>query len=234
MIHNIKTAAVSRRPSSIDSLPPAQRHAAIAAILALHAAAGWGLLQVQAVRDSLMAAAPIFVDWIAPPAPQTPPAPPPPRPSPRAPAPAPRNIVATPAAAPEPAAFVAPAPEPAPPAPPVAAVAAPAPPAPAAPPAAPSAPPLIPASAIQYRVLPDITYPNASRRLRESGLVIVAVLVDTEGLPREVQVAQGSGFERLDRAAVAGVQRARFQPYRENGRALAGWAHIPVPFTLEN
>jgi protein TonB len=233
LVSTSKDFTVPRRPSSSDRLPPGQRNAAVAAILALHAAAGWGLLQVQAVRDTLVAAAPMFVDWIAPPAP-VPAPPPPPQPRPRVPAPPPKNIVATPAVAPLPAAFVAPAPEPSPPSPPVVVVAAPAPPAPPAPPAAPPAPKLIPPSAIQYRVPPDISYPNASKRLGESGLVIVSVLVDPEGLPREVQVAQSSGFERLDRAAVAGVQRARFQPYLENGRALAGWARIPVPFTLEN
>jgi protein TonB len=219
------------RPSvSNDQLPPGQRSAVIAAILVLHAAAGWGLLQVQAARDTLAEAAPMFVDWLAPPAAPTPPAPPPPpTPRPRTPPPPPQNLVTTPA--PEPAAFVAPAPQPVPPSPPVAVVAAPAPPAPAA---APPAPKLIPPSAIQYRVLPDIVYPSAARRLNEAGLVIVAVLVDTEGLPREVQVAQSSGFERLDRAAVAGVKRARFQPCLENGQAMAGWARIPVPFELED
>jgi protein TonB len=111
----------------------------------------------------------------------------------------------------------------------------PAPPAPSAPPAplAP-APRQIPPSAIQYRVLPDIQYPNASRRLNEQGLVVVAVYMDTEGLPQQVQVVQSSGFERLDRAAVKGVKRARFRPYTENGLPLAGWARIPIPFELEN
>ena len=47
-------------------------------------------------------------------------------------------------------------------------------------------------------------------------------------------MAQSSGFERLDRAALSGVQRARFKPYTENGRPMAGWARIPIPFELEN
>ncbi len=56
------------RPTSRDELAPAQRHAAVVAILALHAAAGWGLLQVDAVRSAVAEAAPLFVDLIAPPA----------------------------------------------------------------------------------------------------------------------------------------------------------------------
>ena len=45
--------------------------------------------------------------------------------------------------------------------------------------------------------------------------------------------AQSSGFARLDDAALAGVQRARFKPYSENGVPTAGWARIPIPFELE-
>lgn len=227
---------VPRPPTPDDSLPPAQRRAAIATILALHAAAGWGLLQVQAVRDSLVTAAPLFVDLLAPPA-AKPPAPPPlpPAPRPRRPPPPVPPVIAAAPPVPAPAPFVAPAPEPDPPvvAAPVPPV-SPAPPAPPEPAAPPPPPPLIPPSAIRYRVLPDIEYPAASRRLREAGLVIVAVYMDADGLPREVQVVQSSGFERLDRAAAAGVRRARFQPHTKNGRPLAGWARIPVPFELEN
>lgn len=224
-----------RRPLTLDErLPPAQRRAAVAAILALHAAAGWGLLQVQAVRDSLVAAAPMFVDLLAPPAPEPPtPAPPPPAPRPLKPPPPTPLVAAAAPPVPAPAPFVAPAPEPTPPAPVISAPAPPAPPPPPAPPAPAPAPKLIPPSAIQYLVLPDIVYPSASRRLGEAGLVVIAVYMDTEGQPREVQVAQSSGFERLDRAAVAGVRRARFKPYTQDGQPMAGWARIPVPFELE-
>lgn len=95
------------------------------------------------------------------------------------------------------------------------------------------APADIPSSDIRYRVLPDITYPAVSRRLGEAGLVIVAVLVDVDGLPSEVQIVQSSGYERLDRAALDGVRRARFEPYLRQGRPSAGWVRIPIPFELE-
>lgn len=97
-----------------------------------------------------------------------------------------------------------------------------------------AAPRQIPPSAIQYLVLPDIAYPSASRRLNEQGLVVVAVFMDTEGLPQQVQIAQSSGYDRLDQAALVGVRRARFRPYTDNGQALAGWARIPIPFELEH
>lgn len=86
---------------------------------------------------------------------------------------------------------------------------------------------------IRYIEPPTLTYPTASRRAGESGTVVVRVYVDEAGLPRTVQVAQSSGFVRLDEAALAAVQQTRFVPYMENGQATAGWARIPFPFELE-
>ncbi len=208
---------------------------AVLAILALHGAAAWGLMQVDAVRAAVAEAAPLFVDLIAPPAPERPPEPPaPPPPQIKKPPPPAVVIAAPPAPSPAPAAFVVPEPppEPAPPAPPeppVVVVAAPAPPAPPQP--APTHE--LPASAIQYLDPPDPVYPRASRRLNETGEVVVRVFVGSDGLPRQLQVLKSSGFPRLDEAALEGVRRARFKPPTENGRPTAGWARIPIPFELE-
>ncbi len=210
-----------------------QRRAVIVAIAALHGLAGWAALQVPAVRTALEQAAPMFVDLIAPPAPQppVPPPPPPPRPIPKTPPPPAPLITAAPS--PAPAVFVAPPPPevPVPPAPPIAVVEAP--PAPPAPPPPPAPPREIPASMVEYVVLPAIEYPRLSIRANERGTVIVRVLVDATGMPRDVQVGKSSGFPRLDDAAVAGVRKARFKPPTENGKPISGWASIPIPFELE-
>jgi periplasmic protein TonB len=229
----VNRIASSPLAPSRDDLPPSLRRFAVAAILALHGAAAWGLLQIDAVRDAVGDAVPLFVELIAPPAPEQPkppepPAPPPPLPK-TPPPPAPL-IAAAPTPAPAPPAFVAPEPprEIAPPEP-VVVVAETAPPAPPPPPPARD----LPASAIQYLEPPAPAYPRASRRLGESGLVVVRVFVDADGMPRQLQIAQSSGFVRLDEAALEGVRRARFKPPTENGRPTAGWARIPIPFELE-
>lgn len=224
--------------------PPSQRHdglglgarrAVVLGIAALHGVGVYAALQVPAVRRALAEASPMFVSLVAPtsPAPTAPP--PPPEPVPLAKKPTPTTPLISAAPAPAPAVFTTPAnePEPIPPTPPVLAVAPPTPPAPVAPPAPPPPPKNIPASAIQYLEPPAPEYPRLSRRLGEAGLVVVRVYVDEAGLPRSVQLAQSSGFARLDEAALAGVQRARFKPYSENGVPTAGWARIPIPFELE-
>lgn len=208
----------------------------VGGILALHGVALWGLLQVDAVRAAVLEVAPVFVDVLAqpePPKPEPPKPPPPqlPKPTPVAPPP---PVIAAPAVATEPAPFVVPPPPVEPPAPtPVQTVSTPAPPAPPPPPAAP-APKVIPASAVQYLEPPAPEYPRQSRRGNETGVVLVRAYIDSHGgASRNVAVEKSSGFSRLDQAAVAAVQRARFKPYTENGQPVEGWALIPINFELE-
>lgn len=105
-------------------------------------------------------------------------------------------------------------------------------------PAAPAAPSatadkVIPASAVQYLEPLAPEYPRMARRLGEHGQVLVRVYIDATGAAHRTQVARTSGHPRLDEAALSAVQRARFRPYTENGRAVAGWAFIPIEFELE-
>lgn len=213
-----------------DGLSPTQRRAVVAAILAAHVAAVYGMLQVREVREAAHEVVPMFVDLIAPPAPPAPPVPPPPVPQPIQKKPPPAPVIAA-APSPAPAAFVVPAPPPEPvieSAPAPVAVQA-----PTAPPAPPPPPKIIPASAVQYLEPPAPEYPRLSKRNAESGKVVVRVYIDVAGMPRNVQVSTSSGFARLDDAAVSAVQKARFRPYTENGQATAGWTNVPINFELE-
>ena len=130
---------------------------------------------------------------------------------------------------PSPSPLLAQATPPTPPAP-VAVEARPAPPAPPAP--APAARTL-PAAGLQFLVPPTPAYSTMSRRMGETGKVVVRVYVDEQGLPRDVQVSQSSGFARLDDSAVSAVRKTRFKPWVENGVAVAGFAFIPIEFGLD-
>jgi protein TonB len=210
-----------------------ERRLLIGAIAGAHLLGLWALFQVEAVRDAVREAVPVMVDFIQPEAPPQPPPPPPPRPRPPTPVPRPQPVIAAaPAAVPAPAPFVVPTPEPAP-APVV--VAAPAPPAPPAPvpPPAPPAPKLLPATAVSYLVQPPIEVPMASRRLGESGTVLLRVLVDTSGLPRQVSLHKSSGFARLDEQAQQAMRRARFKPQTDNGQPIEWVVIAPLQYEVE-
>lgn len=244
-------------PSLSYSPVPLSRTARIGvalAMVAMHAAVIYALLQQLPVRAAAGATMPIVVDFVVPPAPEPPqalPVPPPPVPAAAPPPPVRRPVVAkkTPRRV-EPAFVAPPPPEPpaevveaalpppevvpaAPPADPVprqAVAAAPAP----APAPAPPAPKDLSIRAVEYLTLPVLRYPHASRRLLEEGRVEVRVLVDAGGAPRETVVVRSSGHARLDEAALATVRATRFKPYTENGVAMPFWVVMPLIFELES
>lgn len=224
---------------SVDPLGPAARRAMVAGMLGAHLLGGWALLQVPSVRQVAGPFAPIMVELIAPtPEAPQPPAPPPPRAQPRTlPPPAP-VIAAAPPPIPQPApVFTAPPPPPEPPAlpEPTAPPAAPAPAAPPVPPApAPAAPRQVMLTDTDWIRVPQLDYPLASRRLREQGVVLVRALIDTRGVPRQVQLQSSSGFARLDQEALGKAVTARVKPRTENGVPFEFWIVMPLAFELED
>lgn len=231
----LTASAAIALPAARDELGPAGRRWLTGGVLLAHLAGGYALLQVDAVRQAVIEVAPIMVDMIAPPEPAkplpTPPPPPAPQPRKVAPAPAPL-IAAAPTPSPAPPTFVAPEPTPAPPAP---VIAAPAPPAPPAPPAAPPSPvpKKIPASAVSYLVKPRLEFPLLSRRARESGDVLLRIVVDTSGRLKEAVVLKSSGFARIDQAALQDIRSARFAPYMEDGKPVEMESTATLAYDLD-
>lgn len=78
----------------------------------------------------------------------------------------------------------------------------------------------------------DPVYPPASRRMDEQGAVRLRVMVDERGRPQEVQVAESSGFPRLDEAAVSAVRRWVFAPAVQDAVAVPTWTQVSVVFQL--
>lgn len=214
--------------AQVDDLGPLARRLLAGGVIAVHVIGGWGLLRVDAVRQAVVDAAPIMVNLITPPEPpKTLPPPPPPQarkePTPVAPAPV---IAAAPSPSPAPPAFVAPPPEPTP----LVVVAAPAPPAPAV---APSVPRQISASEVRYVSPPRLTMPQMSKRLGESGTVVLRIVVDARGQLKSVVIKKSSGFERLDQQALMDIRTARFAPYLENGQAVEWETQAPFAYEVQ-
>jgi protein TonB len=75
-------------------------------------------------------------------------------------------------------------------------------------------------------------YPARARELGQEGEVLLDARLDPEGIPQEVVVRRSSGFEMLDRAAIAAVRRWLFEPGRRGGTPVAAWVQVPVRFAL--
>ena len=92
---------------------------------------------------------------------------------------------------------------------------------------------VMPSSSAAYLNNPRPAYPSISRRMGEQGKVMLRVFVNAQGQPERIEIKQSSGFERLDKAAIAAVQRWKFTPGTRNGVAEAMWNIVPINFVLE-
>jgi len=117
---------------------------------------------------------------------------------------------------------------------PVALVVNEAPPAPApAKPASAAPAPIVPPDfkAAQLRN-PGPAYPFLSRRAKEEGVVLLKVLVSTDGRAAKLEIEESSGFDRLDDAALKTVSKWRFVPATQAGQPREAWVLVPVTFSL--
>ncbi|MEO6280211.1 energy transducer TonB [Roseateles sp.] len=211
----------------------ARRRLLAVGVIGLHVLLLWGMSQLQDVRRTVARVAPVVVRLIAPAEPPKP-MPPVAAPLPALQVPA-QTLIEPPliaiAAAPAPSLVVAALPPP-PPAPAVVQAA----PTPAIPVVAPPPVPAIkqiPAGAVRYLREPRMTVPLMSKRLHESGIVHLRVVVDARGLPREITLAKSSGFARLDEQALQDMRSARFVPQTENGQPVEWEVITPMSYEFD-
>lgn len=229
-----RAAAAPQGPRFGDA--PRSRRLLLVGIAALHLLGFWGLSQVQNLRHTVVRMAPVVVRLVAP---AEPPKPQPPVPTALPDMKAPTMPLIEPpviavATAPAPALVVAALPSPPPPVPVQATpTPTPAPVAQVLPPPAPPALKRVPASAVRYVREPRMTVPLMSKRLRESGVVHLRVVVDVNGLPRDISLAKSSGFARLDEQALLDMRSARFAPQTENGQPVEWEVIAPMSYEVD-
>ncbi|MGK5062381.1 energy transducer TonB [Janthinobacterium sp. LB3P112] len=208
------------------------KFAPLMAIVVLHIA-GFYAIQSGLLSRVVTAAMPTIttISIIAPPAPPKPPAPSVPK-TVELSAPVPRAVIP-----PLPLIAVAPSePTITPPQPtraeaaPVATAAPIAPAAPSPTPPAPSTPRTV--SSVEYIKAPQLIYPNLSRRLGESGTVVLRILINEKGLPEQILIQKSTGYNNLDEAGRQAAQRALFKPMIENGKPVPVYVLVPLTFQL--
>ncbi len=201
---------------------PIDRVASLLLVVAVHAAALYGLWAHRLIPTPLEAAT-LFVNFIAPPAPdkvEQPKRPPPPKLQPRE-KPQPRQLVAeTPVIAPTD--YVAP-----PPPKPAPVIEAPPLPLPAGPVAMSSELSV----ACAERSAPS--YPVLARRLGETGVVVLRVELSETGHVAVAKIQSSSGYARLDDAALGAVRVWRCTPSTRNGQPVRAVALQPFNFVLQ-
>lgn len=80
---------------------------------------------------------------------------------------------------------------------------------------------------------PPPPYPAASKHKKETGTVVVRVVISEQGTVTDASIRQSSGFSALDEAALNAVRRYRFSPTIRDGRPVIASGSIAMPFTLK-
>lgn len=76
-------------------------------------------------------------------------------------------------------------------------------------------------------------YPASSQRAGESGQVVLRVELDTDGRVDAARIATSSGYKRLDEAALNAVKTWRCNPPLRDGQPVRAVALQPFKFNLE-
>lgn len=85
------------------------------------------------------------------------------------------------------------------------------------------------APTVIYKVEPE--YSEEARRSRFQGTVVLQIVVDERGNPRDFQVIQPLGLG-LDQKAIEAVRLWKFNPGKKDGRPVAVQATIEINFRL--
>lgn len=83
---------------------------------------------------------------------------------------------------------------------------------------------------ITKRVMPE--YPTRARRMNVEGQVMVQVVVDKQGMPRNGQIVRATPSGYFEDAALKAVRRMRFTPGRLKGQVVNTVVMIPFAFRL--
>ncbi len=78
---------------------------------------------------------------------------------------------------------------------------------------------------------PDPDYSEEARKAKYQGTVVLAIVVDEKGNPRDVRVTKPLGLG-LDQKAIEAVMKWRFRPAMKDGHPVPVMAQIEVNFRL--
>ena len=79
-----------------------------------------------------------------------------------------------------------------------------------------------------------VDYPQRARQKGQEGVVVLSLFINTRGTLDKVEIAESSGYELLDAAAIKAAQRSRFRPGEIGGQPVPCRAEVPYRFKLRH
>jgi protein TonB len=88
---------------------------------------------------------------------------------------------------------------------------------------------------IRASLSPSLPYPAQALRMRQSGQVMLKLLVNEQGVAIQGEIESSSGSRILDETALKFVlKRWRFFPAQQGGQNIQAWVLLPISFELPN
>lgn len=84
-----------------------------------------------------------------------------------------------------------------------------------------------------YNRIAPPRYPKLAIAEKRAGYVLLRVLVGSDGLPQQTEVATSSGSSDLDEAALTAVRKWVFNAAHDGHKAVPTWVGVPVQFQLK-
>jgi periplasmic protein TonB len=78
---------------------------------------------------------------------------------------------------------------------------------------------------------PDPNYSSKAQKAKLEGVVVVSIVVDTDGLPKNIKITRSLGMG-LDEEAIKAVKKWRFKPAIKDGKPVAVQVNVEVNFRL--
>ena len=102
-----------------------------------------------------------------------------------------------------------------------------------APPAPKARAPVRTPAVVQAKACEKPEYPSASLRAQETGIVMLAFLIDVNGGVLESRVERSSGHRRLDDAALKALGLCKFQAATLDGKPERAWAKLEYEWKID-
>ena len=100
-------------------------------------------------------------------------------------------------------------------------------------PAVARAAPVRTAAVVDARACDKPEYPPAALRAQETGIVLLAFLIDVNGSATEGRIERTSGSRRLDEAALKALGMCKFRPATVDGKPERAWAKIEYEWKID-
>jgi protein TonB len=93
--------------------------------------------------------------------------------------------------------------------------------------------PVLTAAVVDAQACSKPDYPKNALRNGDTGTVMLAFLIGTDGKVADARIEKSSGFRELDRAAQAGLSLCKFKPGTVDGVPQSSWTKMQYVWSLD-